>query len=295
MVKDDNAEVYLVETSAGKICCRETGAGEASLLLLHGSSFSKEVFEPLMRHPALAHIRTVAIDLPGHGQSENARDPSRTYRIAGFAHVVREVLVAGRLQPCVILGWSLGGDIAMEFIGENAMVRGLVLVGAPPVRPGILGKLRGYTLTGAKLAAKPKFTHAEAIRFERQCIGASSDGRFVDALMRTDRLMRPRLARSTIADCGRDQRKAFCSAATPVWLVAGAEDPLVRMSYLQKLAGRCAAKEEPWIVPEAGHAPFIDSPDAFAVRLADFVCAAFERGDRVPSHPGMQAAVASVG
>lgn len=278
MVKDDGESVVFVDTSAGRVCCRESGTGEGRLLLLHGSSFSKDVFVPLSRHPALCGFRIVAIDLPGHGQSEDARDPVATYRISGFASVVSEIVSALRLQDCVVLGWSLGGDIAMEFFQREPAVLGLALVGAPPVPAGIFGKLRGYTLTGARLAAKPEFSREDALRFERQCIRSTSDGRFVGDLMRTDPRMRPQLARSAFADRHRDQRRAFRASTKPVWLVAGAEDPLVRISYLRKLGRFCAEGREPWIVPGAGHAPFLDYPDAFATRLAHFARAAVPAG-----------------
>lgn len=271
MREDDNERSLLVETSAGKIACRERGTGGSSVLLLHGSGFSKEVFRPLMGHAALAGNRVVAMDLPGHGQSENAREPALTYRISGFAVVVREVMVARALQGCVLLGWSLGGDVAMEFLAGEPVISGLALVGAPPVPAGILGKLRGYTLTGVTLAAKPRMTNAEAARFERYCIGTSSDGRFVQDLQRTDPMMRPHLARSTFTRLGGSQRNAVLSTELPVWLVAGAEDPLVRLSYLRRFGTHCPEGSKPWIVPNAGHAPFLDNPDEFAARFADFI------------------------
>ena len=280
MRKDETETTLLVETSAGKVCCREKGSGERSLLLLHGSSFSKRVFELLMSDPALAGIRLVAIDLPGHGHSEDASDPRLTYSVSGFAGVVREILAARGLGGCVLLGWSLGGDIAIELLDGEPMVRGVALVSAPPVPWGILGRLRGYTLTGAFLAAKAKFTRAEALRFEAQCIGSSSDGRFIGDILRTDERMRPQLARSFIKVSGRDQRKVLRRAGLPVWLIAGDRDPLVRVAYLRKLRRDTAVGPEPFIAPDAGHAPFLDSPHEFAVRLAEFVRAA---DDKTPS------------
>lgn len=283
MPSDDGETTVLVDTSAGRICCRVKGSGGSAVVLLHGSSFSKEVFEPLMNHPALAGLRLMAMDLPGHGQSEDAGDPVLAYRVPGFAAVVGEVLSALRLEGCVLLGWSLGGEVAMEFLRGTHIVRGVVSVSAPPVPAGILGKLRGYTLTGALLASKASFTRAEAMRFERQCIGRTADGRFVATLQRTDPRMRPQLARSALADAGRSQRDTFRSTRLPVWLVAGDEDPLVRISYVRSLRGSCADGRALWTVPGAAHAPFLDSPDEFAARLANFVGAAGGGGSSRPT------------
>jgi pimeloyl-ACP methyl ester carboxylesterase len=277
MQQDADKTTLFVETSAGTIACCERGSGESSVLLLHGSGFSKAVFKPLMSHPALAGYRVVAMDLPGHGQSENARQPALTYRISGFAAVVREVLVARALEGCVMLGWSLGGDIAMEFLAGELAISGLAVVGAPPVSAGILGRLQGYTLTGVSLAAKPKMTMAEAMRFESYCVGRSADGRFVADLQRTDPMMRPQLARSALTGMGSNQRKAILSTTLPLWLVAGAEDPLVRIAYLKRFAADCPERSKPWIVPGAGHAPFLDNTDEFATCFAAFIRRTRER------------------
>lgn len=271
MPSGDGEETSVVGTSAGRISFSFEGRGSPCLLLLHGSGFSKEVFRPLMRQPPLAGIRKVAIDLPGHGASDDASDPDRTYSIPGLAAIVGEVLIALGLEGCVILGWSLGGDIAMEFLRGKPIVSGVALVSAPPVPAGIFGKLCGYTLVGALLARKPKFTCAEALRFERQCLGRSSDGRFVETLRRTDPNIRPKLAKAALIDHGTAQRDMVLSTDIPVWLAAGEQDPLLRVSYVRHFRAHCLHGGEPWIVPDAGHAPFLDREDEFAARLSDFV------------------------
>ncbi len=271
MPNGERGKVSAVGTSAGRIACREEGGSGPGLLFLHGSSFSKEVFDPLMREPSLAGFRRVAIDLPGHGESEDAADPACTYNVRGLARVVGEVVDGLSMEGCVLLGWSLGGDVAMELLDPGTPVGGVALVGAPPVPAGILGKLRGYTLTGALLAAKPKFSRAEALRFEGQCIGPTSDGRFVDILRRTDPMMRPHLARSALFGKGADQQRAVRASGLPVWLVAGERDPLLRIPYVRRFRASRLHGGEPWIVPAAGHAPFLDDVSGFAERLADFV------------------------
>lgn len=272
----ETQKIAVVGTSAGRIAVRDEGSGRPALLLLHGSSFSKEIFEPLIRQPSLSRSRRVAIDLPGHGGSDDAADPHRTYSVPGLAAIVREVLAALGLEGCVLLGWSLGGDVAMQFLGPEPIVSGVALVSAPPVPGGILGKLRGYRLTGALLARKSKFTRRDALRFERQCIGKSAEGRFVGTLQRTDPLMRPRLARAALIDDGTDQRQVVRSTDVPVWLVAGAHDPLLRIRYVRRFRARTLHGDAAWIVPEAGHAPFLDRAEEFAAGLAEFVQASAE-------------------
>lgn len=275
-MRAETETVHRIETPAGALHCREHAPAAAgpTLLLLHGSGFSGAVFAGLMTHPALAACRLLALDLPGHGGSDDARHQASDYSLPGFAAAVAAVLRARAAAGCVLLGWSLGGDIAMQCLAlpaARALLRGLVLVSAPPAPPGLFGKLRAYTLTGLPLALKPRMTARDAARFERDCLGAAAAGHFIETLRRTDPAMRPGLARAALRDPGLDQRQAVRGAGLPVWLVAGGEDPLLRLGWFRRFAaGPLPPGSAAWLVPAAGHAPFLDAPDDFAARLAAF-------------------------
>src|ERR1700722_17218549 len=63
---------YKVETVAGKISVWDSQTKSvSSLILIHGNSACKEVFTPLYHSLSDEH-RVVAIDLPGHGESDDA-------------------------------------------------------------------------------------------------------------------------------------------------------------------------------------------------------------------------------
>lgn len=99
-------------------------AGAMPLVCLHGWGMNLRVFDEL--RDALPDQESWAIDLPGHGRSDWL--PER----ASFAAQVEDLLAV--LPPrCVLLGWSLGGKLAME-IARRApqVVRALVLVSVSP-------------------------------------------------------------------------------------------------------------------------------------------------------------------
>ncbi|MFY1004918.1 alpha/beta fold hydrolase, partial [Escherichia coli] len=60
------------------------------------------------------------------------------------------------------------------------------------------------------------------------------------------------------------------NARVPVALVNGREEPFVRLSYLDTLAGPALWHGMPIVIEEAGHAPFWDQPAAFNEVLAAF-------------------------
>ena len=102
-----------------------TGAGGLPLVCLHGWGLNLRVFDALREDLGDAQP-LVALDLPGHGAS--AWDASR----AGFDAQVDAVLEA--LPPrCALLGWSLGGQLALQTAARAPdRVARLVLVATTP-------------------------------------------------------------------------------------------------------------------------------------------------------------------
>jgi 3-oxoadipate enol-lactonase/3-oxoadipate enol-lactonase/4-carboxymuconolactone decarboxylase len=72
-------------------------------------------------------LRLVALDLPGHGESDAMPRAS----VEEYAAVVADFLSALDCGPAVVVGHSLGGSIAVALAARRpALVRGLVLIGA---------------------------------------------------------------------------------------------------------------------------------------------------------------------
>jgi pimeloyl-[acyl-carrier protein] methyl ester esterase len=103
---------------------RNVGASALPVALVHGWGMNLAVFDTLRE--ALPHTETWAIDLPGHGRS--AWNPAR----ADFESQLEDVLAALPARS-VLLGWSLGGKLAMEIARRHPVrVAALVLVSSTP-------------------------------------------------------------------------------------------------------------------------------------------------------------------
>src|SRR5919198_4190353 len=102
----------------------EAGEGPA-LVLLHGLSATHFTWEHTI--PAFAdRWRVVAPDLPGHGRSAK---PDAPYSIDFYAGVIRSLGRVLGIDEAVVVGNSLGGQIAVELgLSYPVWTRALVLV-----------------------------------------------------------------------------------------------------------------------------------------------------------------------
>jgi pimeloyl-ACP methyl ester carboxylesterase len=101
------------------------GGDGPPLLLLHGHPSRALEWGPILR-PLTSHHRVIAIDFLGYGESDA---PDVDYSIATQAGVVVGLLDALGLNQTDVLGFSMGGWVALKLAAEHPeRVRRLVLV-----------------------------------------------------------------------------------------------------------------------------------------------------------------------
>jgi pimeloyl-ACP methyl ester carboxylesterase len=99
-----------IDTECGRVSTFEAGSGEP-IVMLHGLGATKAEFLPTV--PALAPgFRTIAIDLPGFGDSDKPFPAAYDARF--FARWVAATLDALDLDRTHLLGHSMGGRVALE-------------------------------------------------------------------------------------------------------------------------------------------------------------------------------------
>jgi pyruvate dehydrogenase E2 component (dihydrolipoamide acetyltransferase) len=282
---------------AGGLRIRVADAGRGSatpLVLIHGLAGSIETWEPLL--PLLAaERRTLALDLPGHGQSdkpvnEPAGAPDRVYAPDALRGVIEQVLAAHDIARAVWIGNSIGGQIAL----------GAALAGSPRLAAAILINPTGVDPEAfAALLRRPAEIRARA--------GVAPTAPLLDAalaLMFADSAGEPsrRLAALRAAQAGSPDRAAHaravmhvavaaCRAAgeaasqiasqidaqlasglarlrVPLGVIWGEADRLLGAATPARLAAAGAPVAR---IPGAGHMPQLEAPDAVHRAIASFL------------------------
>ncbi len=89
----------------------EQGQGDTVLILIHGNFSSSLYFTPLLKRLP-KDVKVLAPDLRGYGDSSYYR---RIKSLADFAEDIHLFMEAKEIKKAHIIGWSLGGGVAMEF------------------------------------------------------------------------------------------------------------------------------------------------------------------------------------
>ncbi|MBS7544185.1 alpha/beta fold hydrolase [Ancylobacter oerskovii] len=260
---------YDVFTSHGIVAVEETEGTGIPVLFIHGNSFSRQVFRKQLDTPFAGWHRLVAFDLPGHGGSSPAAAPATTYSRPGLADAALELMEALGIDKAVLVGWSLGGHVAMEMLARSEKIAGLFLSGAPPVGRDVSAGFRRPPSGGsAPGEARAPF---EAEAFVDGIFTGPEASHFYEIVRGTDPDFRTALFASLRKGAGIDQRQALIDTGVPTAIVNGAEDRIVNLDYFETVPygnlwnGTCYRLEG------AGHAPFWDAPERYNALLQEFL------------------------
>lgn len=137
-------------TGAGGIRLNVLQAGAASgapIVFVHGVGQSYLAFEPQLRGALAARHPLVAYDLRGHGNSDKPLLREAYSDRQAWADDLRAVIDAKTTAPPVLVGWSYGTVVILDYVRAHGtkQIAGIVLVssdgGLSPPRPPMQGPI----------------------------------------------------------------------------------------------------------------------------------------------------------
>ena len=274
------AETKIVEIHGERVAVRDEGEGEA-LLLIHGMAGSSQTWRAIM--PQLAKkYRVIAPDLLGHGESSK---PRTDYSLGAFAVGLRDLLDELEVDSATIVGHSLGGGIAMQFLYQHPdYCRRLILISSGGLGPDVGWILRLLAAPGAELvmpviAPTPVLRAGNSVRGWLSGLGlrsprgaeiwnaysSFSDRQTRDAFLRTLRSVVDYRGQSVSALNRLNLREDLPTLA--IW---GEKDNIIPVDHAYSaLEARPDCRLE--VLPDVGHFAQVEAPTEVADLIDDFI------------------------
>lgn len=247
---------HFLETSGEKIAYFDSGGNGFPLIFIHGNSCSSKIF----KHQLAAfrdQFRVICIDLPGHGNSPDALSPENSYTIPGYAKLLNQVANLLKLEEFVLIGFSMGGNIALQWSQLSEKIRGILLVSGAPIKysekaldayPPQEGNFSGHS---------NQLTKSQATQFMRRCGFNVSDPSMqfvIEDAMRTDARTRATMVSSIFNGSGVDEVDIVRRLKIPLAIIVGENDSILGLNYLKNLDYSTLWKGQINIIPQAKHA-----------------------------------------
>ena len=198
---------------------RESGPADArhTVLLLPGGMCSAGSFAELMAEPALGELRLVAATLPGHAGAP----PPEDYSIENYARLTAEL--ATQVGADIVVGFSMGGSVAIEMVASGAFAGPAVLLGISLSTKDEPAFFRGLVRLGSVLGGLPAAGLAKAAgsMVKRIPVSAERQAELREDFRKNEsRHTQPGL-REYVRWLGRHDRPAerLCEAGVPTWIV----------------------------------------------------------------------------
>ena len=275
-------ELKFIDIHGERIAVRDAGPrdGEA-LLLIHGMAGSSNTWRAII--PQLAKkYRVIAPDLIGHGQSAK---PRTDYSLGAFAVGLRDLLDELGIASATIVGQSLGGGIAMQFLYQHPeYCDRLVLISSGGLGPDVGLVLRLLSAPGAELvmpviAPRPVLRAGDAVRSWLGARGLRSPrgaeiwsaySSFADAQTRHAFL---RTLRSVVDYRGQAVsalNRLQVRAEMPTLAIWGEDDTIIPVDHAyEALKARPDCRLE--IMPGVGHFAHVEAPNEVFELIDEFI------------------------
>ena len=235
------------------------GQGDTTLVLLHGYGESLMAWRPVADRLG-TRFRVVAVDLPGFGLSDK---PAGPYTLEAMHRRMAAFIARWTEGPVIVVGHSMGGEIAASLAMSEARVVGAVLVAPAGYALAELVDSLPVGVAGLAGAATPLVLPVHDAQWLREPDARAGYDPVLDSAYR--RAARAVLEQFDFAAL----RERFRTLEKPVLVIWGRYDPTIPFETGEALAGElpCAT-----LVPieSALHRPHQAQPDRVAAEIEQY-------------------------
>jgi pimeloyl-ACP methyl ester carboxylesterase len=262
---------------------KEVGAGETTFILLHGFGASvyswREVMDEFSQRG-----RVIAYDRPAFGLTERPMPEDwveNPYGMKANVELLRGLMDALEIEKAVLVGNSAGGGVSVAFgLEYPERVESLILVD-----PGVGGG-RGpqFPAWGLPLMWTPQMRHIGPLmmRDYQETLPNTIQREWFDQTKLTEEIRQEPLKifqiqnwdrafyELTFAPAYPELRPLLPQLSVPVFIVAGAEDRLIRAFYFEAISKEIPGAQLT-LIPRCGHVPQEECPVQFMQAIVGYL------------------------
>jgi len=243
-------------------CLEGEGSGPP-VLLVHGLGGAANGFAPILFGLARRFRRIHALDMPGHGLSEESEQP---LTLRGEVELLQAFWRERVREPALVVGNSLGGTMAIQLAFENpAAVCGLGLLSPGGAK---VSEERLQELWSALSVNSPEDAKRVAARlFHKTPLGVRLFGSHLQTFYGTPSVQA--LIRDAQA-VGALEPEVLEGLQPPVLLLWGQSERLLPFEGIEYFRTHLPSGSRVEVLANCGHVPQIECPEAVVDRLTRF-------------------------
>lgn len=248
-------------------------AGADGIVFIHGILQARLCWKHQMADAGLGRWRLVAYDLRGHGFSSKPEGRAAYHDSDRWADDLLAVMDAAGLRRAILVGWSYGGRVMLDFLDRHGEGRlaGLVFVDANTKNAP--GHTAGGDFLQQAVSDDLAVSIAGRLAFVEACFARPPSAPDRCEFAACNMLTPPRTLRDLI---GRPLERdgLMAGLSLPALVIQGACDGLCLMASAVHTA-RTIPGARLSVFDGIGHAPFLEDPARFNSELAAFAAACF--------------------
>lgn len=230
------------------------------VVFIHGMMTDRSVFAEQAKRLSKAR-RVLNIDLRGFGESGN----KASYEMTDFVDDIRHLLETLNIQKAVLIGWSMGGAIALAVAAEYPqIISKVILVSSTPClvqRPDWSTGIPAHDAAQLTQLLASDWAIG-AVEFSAMVVNDDERQTEREFIKQVCLKSRRSANLSTIETIGKkDLRSTLFAITRPVDVICGTHDricPKEASEYMARVTGGRVC-----LIEGAGHAPFLTRADEF--------------------------------
>ncbi|MDE1815521.1 MAG: alpha/beta hydrolase [Thaumarchaeota archaeon] len=256
-------QTKFAEVWGHKIRYLEEGRSDKSIILIHGLGGSAERWLKVI--PRLSSkYRVIAPDMIGFGYSDK---PSEDYTIDFFAKFLSGFINSTGLKSTILVGTSLGGQIAAHCASINDSVEKIVLVAPSGAMKSPTPAIDAYMMA----ALYPNHTSAREA-FEMMSRSGTVDDFTVSDFVKRMSMPNAKLAfiSSVLGIKNSNIEESLKKIMVPTLVMWGKHDKVIPIQHADQFVSSikdCTFLE----LDECGHLPHVEVPDVFSDSVLEFL------------------------